>query len=130
MPKFTKRDVRRRGARRRTSSTRSSVDPRLRRVETVQTTSLDAAGERRGIEAMGNEDDAAELDEMERLTRALDPPARRSSPPRAALRHPEEEAKDLRAGSAPCPVEQRKWSHSGVESLRLKIWPRARRHGA
>ena len=71
------------------------------------------------LRAMGQEiDDAVELDEMEKLTRALDPPRTPEQPrhERPFVTPSEEETKDLAepARWAPCPVEQRKWSHSIV----------------
>ena len=71
------------------------------------------------LRALGQQiDDAVELDEMERLTRALDPPRTPEQPrhERPFVTPSEEETKDLAepARWAPCPVEQRKWSHSIV----------------
>ena len=71
------------------------------------------------LRAMGEVgSDAVELDEMERLTRALDPPRTPEQPrhERPFVTPETEETKELAepARWAPCPVEQRKWSHSIV----------------
>ena len=110
MPKFTKRDVQ---------------PPRHPPPDVVDAiigaddeSPMRASESAAALRAMGEVgSDAVELDEMERLTRALDPPRTPEQP-----RHerpfvtPEEETKDLAepARWAPCPVEQRKWSHSIV----------------
>ena len=79
-----------------------------------------ASGSAAALRAMGEQiDDAVELDEMERLTRALDPPRTPEQPrhERPFVTPPDlEETKELAepARWAPCPVEQRKWSHSIV----------------
>ena len=90
------------------------------RASGTEDSPMRASGSAAALRAMGQQiDDAVELDEMERLTRALDPPRTPEQPrdqrpfvtPPAA-----EETKDLAepARWAPCPVEQRKWSHSIV----------------
>ena len=78
-----------------------------------------ASGSAAALRAMGEQiDDAVELDEMERLTRALDPPRTPEQPrhERPFVTPDTEETKELAepARWAPCPVEQRKWSHSIV----------------
>ncbi len=112
MPKFTKRDV---------------APPRHPPPDVVDAiigaddeSPMRASESAAALRAMGEVgSDAVELDEMERLTRALDPPRTPEQPrhERPFVTPPDlEETKELAepARWAPCPVEQRKWSHSIV----------------